>query len=424
MLDKLLPYLQIFIPLSVILLFIAQFLEKRKNETRQAAPPRRIGERSASSRRPARSFPPAPVNAGVNTTNPRCPNKRHAYIRAPRRPQSDPSAAARFGIPALMNRGDVAKWLGMSWKHLVWLCNLFHNWDRKGVGHYHAWKVPKRAGGERVITAPKPYLRAVQRKILADILSRIPIEPQAHGFARNRSTVTNASVHIQRPIVVKLDLVDFFPTITYRRVRGVFGTLGYSEEVSGVLARLCTIAPTDMLPLANDLRRSLLLRRRHLPQGAPTSPALSNLVCRRMDRRLAGLCAKFNAVYTRYADDLTFSGDEKFAAALSDFFDIACRIIALEGFRINWAKRRIMRKGARQLVTGVVVNRRTTLPRGERRHLRALLHHWRTKGDFTAPPHVENKVAWLGGKLAYFSMIDPAKGAPMLAQFKALARGR
>ncbi|CAN5209504.1 hypothetical protein BH09SUM1_BH09SUM1_07870 [soil metagenome] len=372
---------------------------------------------------PAATRPVVQPPSGPWTT---CPNKRHPYIRAPRRHNSDQALLAAGGMPLLADQAEISSWLGVRPTHLVWLAEMYGDgWTEKEFKHYVAWLVPKRSGGVRLITAPKPYLRAVQRRILAEILSRATIEANAHGFAKGRSTLTNAKPHAGRGVVVKLDLENFFPTITFRRARGVFGTFGYSEEVSTVLARLCTISVQDAVAvyiLAGKKYRGDAPPSRTLPQGAPTSPALSNLVCKRMDTRLAGLAAKFGAVYTRYADDMTFSGDEKFAAQLGNFFEFVRKIISQEGFTINWAKRRIMRKGSRQNVTGIVVNNRPTLARSERKLLRATLHRWKTTGNFDAPADVANKKEWLRGKLSYLSMVDPKSAGPLFAMHDSLRK--
>src|SRR5262249_40257734 len=175
-------------------------------------------------------------------------------------------------------------------------------------GPYTRFRIPKRAGGEREICAPKSQLRWVQRQILDKVLAKVPAHDAAHGFVTGRSTVSNAEPHKGADLLVKFDLTDFFPTLHYYRVVGLFARLGYAvgdarfraddeaREVAPTLARLCCYA-TDPAKWGKA----------QLPQGAPTSPAISNLVCRRLDARLAGLAGKSGAVYTRYADDLTFS---------------------------------------------------------------------------------------------------------------------
>src|SRR5690606_4385414 len=143
--------------------------------------------------------------------------------------------------------------------------------------------------------------------VLANILNKLEPEPDAHGFVRRRSILTNAQPHVGRAVVVNLDLSGFFPTLTFRRVKGLFGKLGYSEHASTVLALLTTEPPRAHAELDGKVW-GVALGERVLPQGACTSPALTNAICRRLDRRLRGLAARHGFEYTRYADDLTFSG--------------------------------------------------------------------------------------------------------------------
>ena len=137
----------------------------------------------------------------------------------------------------------------------------------------------------------------------------------AHGFVAGRSIVTNAACHVGRDVVVNLDLKDFFPTLTWLRVRGLFQSLGFSPEASTIFSLLCTEAETDEIVL--DGQRLYVQRSgRRLPQGSPCSPAITNLVCTRLDQRLSGLARKLGYTYTRYADDLTFSGSPERVSTL------------------------------------------------------------------------------------------------------------
>jgi retron-type reverse transcriptase len=299
------------------------------------------------------------------------------------------------GVPILRTPEELAAYLKLDIKQLRWLANVFRQ-----ARHYRRWELKKRRGGTRTISSPLGHLRRAQRVILRDILQKVPASNAAHAYEKQRSVVTNALPHARQQIVINLDLVGFFDAITYRRVRGVFSSMGYSRDVSWYIALLCTAAP-DLDPKRYDRTH------RTVPQGAITSPALSNLVCRRLDKRLAGLARKFGANYTRYADDLTFSGGHDFDLRLRRFFILLYMILRREGFEVNWPKRRIRRKGARQMVTGIVVNDRPNLTRQERRQLRAMLHRKHTTGNFVPPPGVQNPDAWLTGKLAYYRMIAP-----------------
>ncbi|HUT37515.1 MAG TPA: reverse transcriptase family protein [Planctomycetota bacterium] len=283
-----------------------------------------------------------------------------------------PQLLAENGLPNLASRDDLAAALGIPRGALDWLA--FPD-SAKEPPHYTAFAVPKRSGGYRVLYAPKPRLKAAQHWIRREILAKTFAEDPAHGFVAGRSIHTNAQPHAGKDIIVTLDLQDFFPTITYRRVRGIFQSLGYGEEVAIPLAMLCTVKPAEKVQEFVGGQRH-----RMLPQGAPTSPALANLACRHLDARLAGLAAKFGCAYTRYADDLTFSGGEAFERSLKRFLFLLYRILEDEGFRANRKKTHFARRGARQEVTGLVVNDGPRVPRAYRRQLRAILHNARTTG--------------------------------------------
>ncbi len=256
---------------------------------------------------------------------------------------------------------------------------LAYNRALTRVSHYQRFRIPKKSGGERQISAPMPRLKRAQYWILDNILARVPIHPAAHGFAHGRSILTNAAPHVGRAVVVNLDLKDFFPTLTWKRVKGKFQGLGYPEAVATVLALICTEPDVDEVEL--DGQRLYLSRGpRRLPQGAPTSPALTNLICWRLDRRLSGLAAKLGFTYTRYADDMTFSASGEAAAKASMLLNFVGEIVADEGFTVHPDKTRVMRAKNRQEVTGLVVNKRIGVPRHVLRRFRALLHQIEANG--------------------------------------------
>lgn len=320
-------------------------------------------------------------------------------------------------LPLLSAPIDVAKALGLTVARLRWLC--FHG-EAVERPHYVYFEVPKRSGGKRLLSSPHRSLAAAQGWILREILEKLPVEEQAHGFVKGRSTVTNARPHVGRDVVVNLDLSDFFPSITFPRVRGVFQRIGYSPAAATILALLCTEPPRRELEYDGQ-RFWVAVGERGLPQGACTSPALSNQVARKLDRRLAGMAAKHGWTYTRYADDLTFSAA---AGKRSDIAMLIARvrhIVTEEGFAINPKKGRVQRAAGRQEVTGVVVNDKLGVPRDEVRRLRAILHAAKKTGlaaqNREKIPHFE---AHIRGKIAYLEMIDPAKAAPLKAALAAL----
>jgi RNA-directed DNA polymerase len=331
--------------------------------------------------------------------------------------ESDVEALERRGLPILHTPADVAHALGVPVPTLRWLC--YHS-EAAERPHYAYFEIPKRSGGTRLLAAPQPMLAAAQRWVLAEVLTPLPVEEPAHGFVRGRSTVSNAEPHCARDLVVNQDLSDFFPTITFRRVRGLFESLGYSGAVATVLALLTTEPPRA--PVDYDGVRSWVeVGERALPQGAPTSPAISNQVARKLDRRLSGMCAVMGWSYTRYADDLTFSAPAGKRDEVALLLARVRRIVEGEGFAINPKKGRVQRSAGRQLVTGVVVNDRPHVPREEVRRLRAILHGARATGleaqNREGRPRFE---AWLRGKLAYLAMVDRERGARMLAELDAI----
>jgi retron-type reverse transcriptase len=321
-----------------------------------------------------------------------------------------------LGLPVLSTPADVAGALKVTVPRLRWLA--YHS-EATEILHYVRFTVPKKSGGVRELCAPHEDLAAAQEWILRNILDKVPVHNAAHGFVAGRSTVTNATPHVGAGVVINTDLTDFFPTITVHRVIGVFRQLGYSPAVSSVLALLCTEAPRRNVTYAG---KPLFVASgpRALPQGACTSPMLSNLVARRMDSRLTGIATKLGFRYTRYADDLTFSAPSD-EGKIGYLLARVRHITQDEGFAVNEAKTRILRPGDRQTVTGVVVNQRPGVPRDLVRRLRAILHRAQREG-LTAQnrekrPHFE---AWLRGMVAYVHMVNPKQGEPLRAALQNL----
>jgi RNA-directed DNA polymerase len=332
---------------------------------------------------------------------------------------SDLDALEAAGLPALSTPAELALAMGLSVPRLRWLA--FHAEAATRV-HYVEFEVPKKGGGTRRLSAPHRSLASAQRWILDRIVGLLPAEPEAHGFLPGRSILTNASGHAGKAVVVNMDLEGFFPSIHYRRVRSVFRRAGYSPAAATVLGLLCTECPRRKV-VYDGTTYHVATAPRGLPQGACTSPGLSNQVARRLDRRLAGLAAKLGATYTRYADDLTFSGDESLDPKVGYLMARVRHLAEAEGFRVNEAKSRVLRRNAAQVVTGLVVNDRPGVPRDEVRRLRAILHRARLEGlDAQNREGHPNFRAWLRGKIAYVSMARPEVGGKLLAEFEALNR--
>lgn len=302
---------------------------------------------------------------------------------------------------ALPDVAAIARMLDLTIPELEWFAD-HGQWLRhsgRQLRHYRVRRIAKPAGGVRMIEAPKPRLAEAQRRILRRVLDAAGAHPAARGFRPGGSVLAYAAPHVGTRSVVRLDLRDCFPTVTAPRVRDAFRRLGHPAPVAAVLADLCTVAtPGDELR-GLDPWQAAALRGRHLPQGAPTSPALVNLVLRRLDARLTGLARSQGARYTRYGDDLAFSG----ALDSALIAGVVPKIVAAEGLSVQPRKTRIMRAGSRQELAGVVVNARAQIPRAEYDDLRALLHNAARFGaasqnrdghaDFRA--HVYGRIAWV-----------------------------
>lgn len=331
--------------------------------------------------------------------------------------RADTEKLKAIGLPVLATPADLAAALGLSIPHLRWLA--FHTEVASRV-HYISFTVPKRGGGTRTLSAPHRKLAAAQEWILRNILDRLPVEAQAQGFIAGRSILTNARRHVGRAVVVNMDLEAFFPSIGLPRVRSVFQRLGYSPAVATILALLTTECPRR--PVQYDGKTyHVATGPRGLPQGACTSPALSNQVARRLDKRLGGLANKLGLTYTRYADDLTFSGDTALVERVGYLMARVRHIAESERFTVNHKKSRVLRRSAAQSVTGLVVNDRPGVPRAEVRRVRAILHRSRTEGidaqNREARPHFR---AWLRGKIAYIQMVRPEVGARLKSELEAV----
>lgn len=327
------------------------------------------------------------------------------------------------GLPPLDSPMALAQAMGLTLPELKFL--TFHR-EVARTHHYRRFLLPKKTGGQRTISAPMPRLKRAQYWVLDNLLAQVPCHPAAHGFLTGRSILTNALPHIGQDVVINLDIQNFFPTITFPRIKGVFQGLGYPEAVATLLALLCSENPCDELEVDGEhFFVGGKGRDRVLPQGAPTSPMLTNVLCRRMDRRLQGLADKLGFTYTRYADDLTFSASGDAAGAVGKLLRQVRHVLKDEGFTPHPAKQHVMRSGARQAVTGVVVNDQPSVSRQERRRLRAALHQAHQKGLETATWHGQPATReTLLGYSRFVSMVDAAQGAALLASAERLPGGR
>ncbi|QIL72349.1 RNA-directed DNA polymerase [Diaphorobacter sp. HDW4B] len=329
------------------------------------------------------------------------------------------------GLPALISAAQLAESMGVSVAELRFLS--FHR-EVARTNHYHSFTLPKKTGGERLISAPMPRLKRAQYWVLDNVLAKMPAHDAAHGFLAGRSIISNAKPHAGQDVVINLDVKDFFPSIAFGRIKGVFRQLGYGESIATVFALLCSENRAQAWQVDGErLFVGGKARERVLPQGAPTSPMLTNLLCRRMDRRLLGLAKQLGFVYTRYADDLTFSASgEPARDNVGKLLSRVRWILRDEGFTPHPDKERVMRKGRRQEVTGLVVNSDTpSVSRETRRRLRAALHRASQPDAASKPAHWQGHTAQpsqLLGLATFVHQIDPKQGKTLLADAQQLMR--
>jgi RNA-directed DNA polymerase len=301
---------------------------------------------------------------------------------------------------------DLSEASGFTREELLWLC--YHR-QTATIDHYTRFQIPKRKGGMRSIASPKGKMRQAQTWVLENILNKIPIHEAAVAFQSGKSIVDNAQVHLQKNILVRIDLKDFFPSIKFLRVKGLFQSFGYNSGISTVFALMCTDAARIGAKFG-DQQYFVALSERYLPQGACTSPAITNIICRKLDNRLSKLAEKMGFTYTRYADDMTFSHADK-NAELKALLGLTKKIIAEENFEINEEKTLIMRSHTRQTVTGIVVNNdEMRISRRDIRRFRAFLHQYTLKGAEAMTQKLgKDATQYAKGYLAFVQMVNPAQ---------------
>ncbi|MEF2586717.1 MAG: retron St85 family RNA-directed DNA polymerase [Butyrivibrio sp.] len=256
------------------------------------------------------------------------------------------------------------------------------------VKFYRTFKILKKNGKERTINEPLPSLKEIQEWILKEILEKIKVSPYSKAYVKGRSIRDNARFHKRQKKVLTMDLQDFFPSITFGRVLSVFRKAGYRENVAVMLANLCSL-------------------QNQLPQGAPTSPALSNIIASKLDYKISNFINGKEIRYTRYADDLTFSGDFK----EGDIIKNIERIVNRQGFRINHNKTRVRKKNQRQEVTGIVVNDKMQISRDIRRRIRSDAYYIKKYGYMSHANYVKQKknnyLYYLIGITSYALFVNP-----------------
>lgn len=348
-------------------------------------------------------------------------------------PHFDARRVASHELPAIPHLDALAELIGSNRSELAWLA-IRPQPATAVQGHYALFEIRKKSGGTRLLAAPLPRLKSVQRRLLDRLIAKLPLHDSVHGFRKGRDILSGASVHVGKDVVISVDIKDFFPSFTFRRVAGYFRWLGYGRGIANTLASLTTVPLWEArLPSGSGWKPAYSMQhpdlqskspyqnydtKPRLPQGAPTSPALANAICWRMDKRLSALARKFGGDYTRYADDLTFSGGEDLARHSRKFLKIVRRIIATEGLELNEAKTRVIGKGHGQRVTGVIVNEQTNFPRKEFDLLKAILHNCIKHG-----PQNQNREnhpdfrAHLQGRIAHARHIGPERGMKLQRMF-------
>lgn len=331
----------------------------------------------------------------------------------------------RWGAAELDDLDDLGDLVGMTPWDLERFADVrsFERTARhEAMRNYRYRWIAKRSGGVRLIEAPKAILAHVQRTLLRTVVGRVPAHSAAHGFVPGRSVVSAARLHVGTDVVVRLDLEAFFATVPVGRVFETLRSVGYHRQVAHRLTGLMTnTVPPSVLSLAPTPpthRVARLLGHVHLPQGAPTSPAVANLAAYGLDRRMTALAEQFDATYTRYADDMTLSGGAELRRGLGRCLALARTIVVDEGFRLNDRKTMVMSRSQSQRVLGVVVNDRLNPSRRDLDRLRAELHEARTKGPLVANRRgVADYPSHLRGRIEWVDQLNPDRAAKLRAAF-------
>ncbi len=324
----------------------------------------------------------------------------------------------QFGLPLINNASMLASAMNISISELRFLS---YQKKRSKINHYQRFYTPKKNGGHRLISAPMPRLKQAQYWILNHILEKVPIHQAAKGFVKQKSIINNAYPHIQKDIVINFDIQDFFPTISYNRIKGLFKNLGYSEQLATILSLICTESPMERIKIDGEIFY-LATGERVLPQGAPSSPALTNILCYKLDKRLQGLAEALSFTYTRYADDLSFSASGEAAQNnVQNILWTVNMILKEEGFTLHPDKLRIMRKHQKQEVTGIIVNQHLSVDNKTLKKFRALLFqigkdglegkHWNGKKGPRLIPSIY-------GFAQFVNMVNPRKGEALLKKVR------
>lgn len=317
-------------------------------------------------------------------------------------------------MPVIETDRELAKFLEIEYSALRYLA--YHR-DVVTFDNYYRFEIPKKSGGTRHIAAPKTQLKAAQKQILEQILQKAEISDISHGFIKSRSVLTGAKAHHTSPdVLINIDLENFFPTITFERVRGLYQSFGYSGYIASLLAMICTYCERMPLELKGEIKY-IKTSDRILPQGSPASPMITNIICRNMDKRIYGLCQKLGITYTRYADDMSFSytGDTE-NLAIGSFLNSINKIIEAEGFHMKQEKTHILRSNNRQYITGIVINNEEIgVPKKWVKILKASIHNAEKLRD--SGGSVSSKtIHEISGKIAWLKSVNPTRYEKVIRQ--------
>jgi retron-type reverse transcriptase len=284
--------------------------------------------------------------------------------------------------------------------------------------HYSYYLIKKRRGGFRRIVAPHKNIKLLQKWIQENILDKLEFDEYVTGFVKNRSILNNAKFHENSQVILNFDLSNFFETITERRVYGLFKSLGYATNLAVDFAKICTVAISEekynkLDDEEKEYFNDLLNKEPVLVQGAPTSPGISNLICKNLDKRLSKLAIKSGVNYSRYADDITFSGNSDKLPNVG----IIKKIINEENFAINWDKVGKYKTGQRQLVTGLLVDNKVRIPKKFKKDIYRHLHFCKKFGAYShfqrVCPDKGYRKEWMLGKILYVHSIEPDEAKKM-----------
>ncbi len=333
-------------------------------------------------------------------------------------------AASSWKIKPLTSLRSLADWLRLPLEELSWFAGYRFRASSGKLSHYSYQWIPKRSGGCRLIEKPKEALKQIQRRILAEVLDPMTPHDAVTSYRRGFSIIDHTKPHTDSEMVITMDIEDFYPSLTFGRARGLFVLAGYPDPIAELLAALCCAStPRAILhqaPVELSSSRRRRFQRPHLPQGAPTSGALSNLLGYRIDARLTGLASPWKLRYTRYADDLAFSGSSMRRDTANRFIHQTGAILLEESFTPNMRKTRVMRPSQRQRVTGLVVNERPNIDRQTWDRLKAQFYQCsQGRVDAHLPPGMNHDAfrEHLLGQIAWVSMVHPGRGLKLKKHF-------